>query len=367
MPATRAAATAGRRSTPSPTTSAPSRTGEVLLTSCRAGDGLAAAVLPALRLREDGHRHVGGGRGPPPPRPDPTTEQGALTWPRPWIHRARAAPAPSSASSTEKIAWLTTVDPDGQPQASPIWFLWDDGEVLLFSDRPRAAQRQPGRPPARRVQPADQCRRRGCRDDGGRGAHRPRRAAVLGQHGLPGQVRRVDRRLRLDDGVVRRALPVRDPRHARRAGGSPTDGSDQRRDERRRAGGAVGLDGHGSRPAGRSRRRWPRRWRPDRTSRSPSGDRPRSGPGGGPRGGSARSGRASGKYRNGRRAAASSMVVVRPPWTTARSLAARCRYRSGTKARTSTPGRGAQRRPDRSAARRRRSCAARARPAARPG
>ena len=35
----------------------------------------------------------------------------------------------------EKIGWLTTVDPDGQPQASPIWFLWDDGEILLFSDR----------------------------------------------------------------------------------------------------------------------------------------------------------------------------------------------------------------------------------------
>ena len=35
----------------------------------------------------------------------------------------------------DKIAWLTTVDPDGQPQASPIWFLWDDGEILLFSDR----------------------------------------------------------------------------------------------------------------------------------------------------------------------------------------------------------------------------------------
>jgi PPOX class probable F420-dependent enzyme len=35
----------------------------------------------------------------------------------------------------EKIAWLTTVDPDGQPQASPIWFLWDADEILLFSDR----------------------------------------------------------------------------------------------------------------------------------------------------------------------------------------------------------------------------------------
>ena len=35
----------------------------------------------------------------------------------------------------DKIGWLTTVDPDGQPQASPIWFLFDAGEVLLFSDR----------------------------------------------------------------------------------------------------------------------------------------------------------------------------------------------------------------------------------------
>ena len=35
--------------------------------------------------------------------------------------------------ASEKIAWLTSVDPDGQPQASPIWFLWDDGEVLLYS------------------------------------------------------------------------------------------------------------------------------------------------------------------------------------------------------------------------------------------
>ncbi len=37
--------------------------------------------------------------------------------------------------ATDMIGWLTTVDPDGQPQASPIWFLWDAGEILLFSDR----------------------------------------------------------------------------------------------------------------------------------------------------------------------------------------------------------------------------------------
>jgi PPOX class probable F420-dependent enzyme len=27
----------------------------------------------------------------------------------------------------EKIAWMTTVRSDGQPQTVPVWFLWDDG------------------------------------------------------------------------------------------------------------------------------------------------------------------------------------------------------------------------------------------------
>jgi PPOX class probable F420-dependent enzyme len=35
----------------------------------------------------------------------------------------------------ETIGWLTTVNPDGQPQSSPIWFLWSDGELLLYSHR----------------------------------------------------------------------------------------------------------------------------------------------------------------------------------------------------------------------------------------
>jgi PPOX class probable F420-dependent enzyme len=41
----------------------------------------------------------------------------------------------------EIVAWLTTVTPGGQPQASPVWFLWDDGELLIYSraDTPRAA------------------------------------------------------------------------------------------------------------------------------------------------------------------------------------------------------------------------------------
>ena len=37
--------------------------------------------------------------------------------------------------ATDMIGWLTTVTPDGQPQTFPIWFLWEDGEALIFSDR----------------------------------------------------------------------------------------------------------------------------------------------------------------------------------------------------------------------------------------
>jgi PPOX class probable F420-dependent enzyme len=35
--------------------------------------------------------------------------------------------------ATDKIGWLTTVTPDGQPQSTPIWFLWTDGEVIVYS------------------------------------------------------------------------------------------------------------------------------------------------------------------------------------------------------------------------------------------
>jgi PPOX class probable F420-dependent enzyme len=36
---------------------------------------------------------------------------------------------------SDVIGWLTTVTPDGQPQTFPIWFLWEDGEALIYSDR----------------------------------------------------------------------------------------------------------------------------------------------------------------------------------------------------------------------------------------
>jgi PPOX class probable F420-dependent enzyme len=32
----------------------------------------------------------------------------------------------------EMIIWLTTVNPSGQPQSSPVWFLWDGTEFLIY-------------------------------------------------------------------------------------------------------------------------------------------------------------------------------------------------------------------------------------------
>jgi PPOX class probable F420-dependent enzyme len=31
------------------------------------------------------------------------------------------------------VIWLTTVTPDGQPQSSPVWFIVDGDELLVFS------------------------------------------------------------------------------------------------------------------------------------------------------------------------------------------------------------------------------------------
>lgn len=31
------------------------------------------------------------------------------------------------------VVWLTTVSTEGQPQTSPVWFLWIDGGFLIYS------------------------------------------------------------------------------------------------------------------------------------------------------------------------------------------------------------------------------------------
>lgn len=40
---------------------------------------------------------------------------------------------------SDLIAWLTTVTAEGQPQATPVWFLWEDGTFLIYS-RPGKAK-----------------------------------------------------------------------------------------------------------------------------------------------------------------------------------------------------------------------------------
>ncbi len=44
---------------------------------------------------------------------------GTLPWPR--------------ALDRAIVAWLTTVTADGQPQTSPVWFLWQDGRFVVYS------------------------------------------------------------------------------------------------------------------------------------------------------------------------------------------------------------------------------------------
>jgi PPOX class probable F420-dependent enzyme len=34
---------------------------------------------------------------------------------------------------SELMGWLTTVDAEGQPQSSAVWFQWQRGEVLVYS------------------------------------------------------------------------------------------------------------------------------------------------------------------------------------------------------------------------------------------
>ena len=40
---------------------------------------------------------------------------------------------PAQRLAGESVAWLTTAGADGQPQSSPIWFIWDGASVWLRS------------------------------------------------------------------------------------------------------------------------------------------------------------------------------------------------------------------------------------------
>jgi PPOX class probable F420-dependent enzyme len=47
----------------------------------------------------------------------------------------------------ETLAWLTTVSRDGTPQPNPVWFLWQDTSVLLYSEPAQAKLKNIARNP----------------------------------------------------------------------------------------------------------------------------------------------------------------------------------------------------------------------------
>lgn len=63
---------------------------------------------------------------------DPGTEKGAHALER--LGRAMAA-------------WLTTVTEEGQPQSMPVWFLWANGEIVVYSDHRARRNRNIGANP----------------------------------------------------------------------------------------------------------------------------------------------------------------------------------------------------------------------------
>ena len=46
----------------------------------------------------------------------------------------------------DSVIWLTTVNADGQPQSSPVWFLWENGALLLHSKPDRKVRNIRGHP-----------------------------------------------------------------------------------------------------------------------------------------------------------------------------------------------------------------------------
>ncbi len=50
-------------------------------------------------------------------------------------------PAVARRLTDETVIWLTTVTPEGQPQASLVWFLWVGSDFLIFSKRPQGKLR----------------------------------------------------------------------------------------------------------------------------------------------------------------------------------------------------------------------------------
>ena len=49
--------------------------------------------------------------------------------------------------AAEKMGWLTTVNPEGQSQSSPLWFLWTGDEIFVYSHKTAPRNRNIGKNP----------------------------------------------------------------------------------------------------------------------------------------------------------------------------------------------------------------------------
>ncbi|HEX5500337.1 MAG TPA: TIGR03667 family PPOX class F420-dependent oxidoreductase, partial [Thermomicrobiales bacterium] len=47
----------------------------------------------------------------------------------------------------DEVGWLTTVSPDGTPQPTPVWFLYDGTTLLIYSQPNQAKERNIARNP----------------------------------------------------------------------------------------------------------------------------------------------------------------------------------------------------------------------------
>ena len=117
---------------------------------------------------------------------------------------------PSKRLTDEGIAWLTTAGADGQPQSSPVWFIWDGASMWLRSQANAGKVRNIRANPSVAVHLADDGHGGNILTIEGTGVVRGGTARAAGV--LPGEVRGADPHRPADHPrAVRRRLPDDDP------------------------------------------------------------------------------------------------------------------------------------------------------------